>query len=1837
MTGSRASVVDAKAALQASSYGTPQRISRYAAAEELLQLRMEGNAQAWQRARDELVELEDRLAELEITPAMIDRVAVLAVADAAAASGAPESPADSLGAAGSGEVAEQLWLDIVEEIIDETGPKSFVGGSVTPDEVGRIGRQLTRIAGSDPRRVAAVRAANKRARRALAERHGPDSVLVTSPFLLQAQVVREITTAAARSQSAATTSSEAGSGSSVEEEPEPVVAPPPAVAAAGEGTDPVPVEPPQLRTVVDAAVGAGFAVVHGVEPATSAYGLVAESPEGTRKLELAWLLRAGTYTLDRRQTVATVNGQSVSWLDIRRALKFLQDSSPQPTNSDPGVTSPLTAGNPADVQQQQPHAQQPVTQSTAVTVEEDHAASADPPAAAVPGPLWSYESVWRPIVHRPPLLVPSDLELPEVIDADYAQANGWLLDGRFTAPSAVEYTLRSRGVLAGHPTTVETTWVRTGRGWWRRNDTNDPAASPDLTVPESPSLPMPPLDDGTFLDTVVAQVLPAVPPWRHGGSAAHYDQYSTLHTKAVDKHVAQIVAAAAGDPRHIHHLAAIRMHANPVARRLLVEAIIDRAWTEAPIEPHDYAEIAAAVQQFGPGYSRSTGSESGAVRYPAEVITNRSASSDGIPLASRSVWQVASSYVARHRDEILEVSHALEQARWTDVSAAQAAAITRIEQRILRHLLAGRTQQARDLTYRMGHLPGTRARVQETNRIIDEHFLLDAPATAQRPVPLNGFPLVADATDRGWTVQHPATTHAAQILLRKTNDDGGRKALLLTWIDTDHGPVFSAEDSRGSIIDPVRGAHQRLKVSLADARSLVAPEIRGRQFDEVDGGLSQDQRVLLLAVEHRRTVTAALADPASAMPRLFDTDEKNLIGPVGAAALGYRPDWAGLLVRYDTGRDVFTLVHPDGALPEELTEITVSPAQVAALSKSLPKDLRLALDNVADPARVAELLHQALELTAPPQPLSATTPAAPVIEVTTGSVVEPRPASAGRGGEVAGGDRDTHTAAAAPTHLAPVGESSADPALAPVAFATSEPTMLPGEKFLPTAEQQRIYDAIAAGLTVKVQAGAGAGKTSTLEGAARRIGLADPTARIIYGVYNRSASDDATARMPRNVEVRTGHSIAFRWADAQLRNRAKPDKRDALRNFLDIGDHLSVSNPPVEDDKFTLHHAVAAALKAVDTYANSADDEVLAEHLPDPVRAATNGYGAAAADVEAYVLDIAQRIWRDMAAPDGSIRINPDHVRKLWALSRPDFTKPGSGLSRPATILFWDEAQDTPPVLARVLEEQPPELQRILVGDANQAIYGFTGAIDYLARARAEVELLLTESHRFGPAVADIANRFLQLADSPMRIVGAGKPSVVAATSQMSQPDAVLVRTNRGMVTAILAQLEAGRRVGVPAGTRTELQSIVATVRFLTGEQRWPPRLLNEDLAPYLTWKEVEEAAEDDPKLAMIVRLVDEHGTAGLAELLDNIEELDSSSNAHSLDVDPLAGMQTDLHGRTLMVTGRTWDAKDLLGKARFHYQPHPEGLLHTEGPQKGTPVKVWQFHGTPARRDAVLTHLKTLLAARKADREEQAPVDVVVTTAHKSKGGQWNRVQIGEDFPRPRLDPDSGELVLPPKDELYLLYVAVTRAQSELALGGLDWVLDHTDPNGGWSEDLSRDAASALTPGLAALDGGSDTALSADQRLLLYAVAASASGPALLAESLHRGGLGLFAVDDLSVSLPYEVRNRRPAWSGQTVTVEHGVLQLSGDGDTVRLDAGQFATAVAALQLQASFNADVHEVAGALWDDLRIEEIAADTSLGVYEAASITSSMTGSALAEPLGEQHSFVLFESSAQTVEM
>jgi UvrD/REP helicase N-terminal domain len=467
--------------------------------------------------------------------------------------------------------------------------------------------------------------------------------------------------------------------------------------------------------------------------------------------------------------------------------------------------------------------------------------------------------------------------------------------------------------------------------------------------------------------------------------------------------------------------------------------------------------------------------------------------------------------------------------------------------------------------------------------------------------------------------------------------------------------------------------------------------------------------------------------------------------------------------------------------------------------------------------------------------------------------------------------------------------------------------------FAPTDEQQAIIAASDTGRDLVVTAGAGAGKTSTL----KLIAKAKPDEQGIYIAYNRAIADEATASFPRNVRCNTAHSLAYRAIGRNYRHRLDSARLPGrvVADILGIHEPLDVGAPK----PLPRQQLARLALETVQKFCHSADPDVMARHVPF----VTGLDSEQTFHLREYLLPHAQRAWADLTLDNGKLRFEHDHYLKLWGLSEPKLF---------CDFVMLDEAQDANPVIADIIERQTG-VQKILVGDENQAIYGWRGAEDAMSDFDGQ-RLQLTQSFRFGPAIAEEANKWLSYLDSDLRIKG--YDAVDSTVSPIAAPGAVLCRTNAGAVAEAVNARAEGRKAALVGGGESIRRLAEAAQDLLAGDGTSHPELFM-----FESWGEVQEYVKEDAgggDLRVFVKMIDDMGPE---QVIDTVNALTSEQLA-----------------------------------------------------------------------------------------------DVVISTAHKSKGREWETVRIATDFSPPK---DEGAVI--PRAEAMLAYVSVTRAKRTLDRIGLSWI----------------------------------------------------------------------------------------------------------------------------------------------------------------------------------------------------
>lgn len=401
--------------------------------------------------------------------------------------------------------------------------------------------------------------------------------------------------------------------------------------------------------------------------------------------------------------------------------------------------------------------------------------------------------------------------------------------------------------------------------------------------------------------------------------------------------------------------------------------------------------------------------------------------------------------------------------------------------------------------------------------------------------------------------------------------------------------------------------------------------------------------------------------------------------------------------------------------------------------------------------------------------------------------------------------------------------------------------------FPPTREQQLAVDAFTTGADLVIQAGAGTGKTSTL----RMLAESQPRRRGLYVAYNRAIATDAKNTFPRQTACSTAHSLAFRAIGREFAHRLDTPRQPAriVAQILGITGQLKLGT----DVPILAPQQIARIVNStVDRFCHTADHQIDTHHVP-----AIHGFTQPAAEhaLAQAIAPLARKAWTDLTGTVGQLKFQHDHYLKIWQLSYPRL---------PCDYLLLDEAQDADPVIASIVGNQ--DCQKIAVGDGAQAIYGWRGAIDVMSKWPGQ-QVCLSRSFRFGPAVADEANRWLEILQSPLRLTG--HDPIHSRLGALAEPDAILCRSNAGAIREVMLSLTQGRRTALVGGGEQIRRLAAAAVTLKAGLGCDHPELF-----AFQTWAEVQEYVEQEESgsdLRTFVALIDDYGPDSIINALEQL------------------------------------------------------------------------------------------------------------------------------------------------------------------------------------------------------------------------------------------------------------------------------------------------------------------------------------------------------------------------------
>lgn len=400
-----------------------------------------------------------------------------------------------------------------------------------------------------------------------------------------------------------------------------------------------------------------------------------------------------------------------------------------------------------------------------------------------------------------------------------------------------------------------------------------------------------------------------------------------------------------------------------------------------------------------------------------------------------------------------------------------------------------------------------------------------------------------------------------------------------------------------------------------------------------------------------------------------------------------------------------------------------------------------------------------------------------------------------------------------------------------------------------------------------VDALAGTGKTATCQLMAEAAAVADRASgrrrSLTYTAFNKAIVEDVRGRMPDNTRVSTIHSIAHSQV---VKGSPLADRLNTKRlASYEIARRLRVDPMMVTIEghgtKLLKDSYLASyVMRAVEAFCQSADREIGEQHFgvipgidwPDESGKKTFANNAA---VRRAMLPKAVQAWEDLTSPRGQLTYKHSHYLKTFELADPVI---------PTDVVIVDEAQDVSPVMNSIFQQQT-EAQLVLLGDTNQAIYSFIGAVDAMESYEADHRRPLTASFRFGPAIAEAANVFLDLLDSPLKVVGAGPPE--SSVGYVPRPKAILTRTNAEGVLLLFGLLERDIKAAIVGGADDVRRFAEAAIQLEEEGATWHP-----ELSCFSSWNEVISYVADDPQgsdLAAMVKLIEDIGKQKVVDTLN--------------------------------------------------------------------------------------------------------------------------------------------------------------------------------------------------------------------------------------------------------------------------------------------------------------------------------------------------------------------------------
>jgi superfamily I DNA/RNA helicase len=379
---------------------------------------------------------------------------------------------------------------------------------------------------------------------------------------------------------------------------------------------------------------------------------------------------------------------------------------------------------------------------------------------------------------------------------------------------------------------------------------------------------------------------------------------------------------------------------------------------------------------------------------------------------------------------------------------------------------------------------------------------------------------------------------------------------------------------------------------------------------------------------------------------------------------------------------------------------------------------------------------------------------------------------------------------------------------------------------------------------VIVEARAGTGKTTQIEMVCRD----QMQNNILLLCFNKDIRVAAEARMPANVTCKTFHQLGWptygKYFDSQMKLRFYTKKIAKL-----IRCEESIIN---------------VAKETVRKFTASDDRVITGFHVPyaSYVKKGKEEQNA----FKEEVVSAARTLWTHKTNfKNREVPVDFDDWLKMFELEgrvRGQFDK-----------VIIDEGQDvTKRDLSIANKINSP---RLLVGDSFQQLYEWRGSINSLDEIGIENALYLTQSFRFGCAIAEKANEVLALLNHncPPLVGYENVDSQISWDNKPTERHTILCRTNAGLLSNALDMIRKGKTIHIVGNMADMVRRLESAWYLSIGDKH---RITHPEIQLIGDWESLLELAKLDVDMKMLVQQVMKYNS----QIPGICEELKSSGEA---------------------------------------------------------------------------------------------------------------------------------------------------------------------------------------------------------------------------------------------------------------------------------------------------------------------------------------------------------------------